>query len=262
MKTKYVWWLGSEAPKDYLEMWKELPHLSLSPLSLIVTRSLQKDEPCSLSNIDSIYFVSKAAVKAMVENYSITNLSKLTIIATGEATAKYIEQHYPLSVDYINPYSSAEMFFKNFNDLPLNISKLLVPISQENQGKYRGFIERYQVNVELEEEVIYQKIESIKAREDLDFFGRNYQRGDYLVVTSATSWNYFISKLSKEIRSHLFQQVQIISIGPVSSQAIREISPSGFLEANPSNYRAIFQMIMHREKEAKCQNIDEIDERD
>ncbi|NLD16527.1 MAG: hydroxymethylbilane synthase [Tissierellia bacterium] len=208
------------------------------PMIETVELETQREIFDNINNYDYIFFTSVNGVnyffKQFLKSYDIRDLKDIKFCALGIKTKKAIE-NFGIKVDIMPENYAGEDGVKALEKVLKKTDKLLVPRAKMGRPE---IIDSLKDLAEITEIQIYDtKSLSAEIEETLE----EYERYS-LVFTSASTFNNFYKGIKD--RNRIFSRAKIISIGPITSIAIKKAGLNVDIEAKEYTIEGIIEGIL------------------
>lgn len=208
------------------------------PMIETVELETQREIFDNINNYDYIFFTSVNGVnyffKQFLKSYDIRDLKDIKFCALGIKTKKAIE-NFGIKVDIMPENYAGEDGVKALEKVLKKTDKLLVPRAKMGRPE---IIDSLKDLAEITEIQIYDtKSLSAEIEETLE----EYERYS-LVFTSASTFNNFYKGIKD--RNRIFSGAKIISIGPITSIAIKKAGLNVDIEAKEYTIEGIIEGIL------------------
>lgn len=208
------------------------------PMIETVELETQREIFDNINNYDYIFFTSVNGVnyffKQFLKSFDIRDFKNIKFCALGIKTKKAIE-NFGIKVDIMPEKYAGEDGVKALEKVLKKTDKLLVPRAKMGRPE---IIDSLKDLAEITETQIYDtKSLSAEIEETLE----EYERYS-LVFTSASTFNNFYKGIKGKNR--IFSRAKIISIGPITSTAIKKAGLNVDIEAKEYTIEGIIEGIL------------------
>ncbi|NLJ91130.1 MAG: uroporphyrinogen-III C-methyltransferase [Clostridiales bacterium] len=197
----------------------------------------------NLDNYTYVVFTSINGVKIFFKRlfelgYDSRALAGLKIGAIGSNTKEAIRE-YGLNVDFMPTEYVGESLVSELKEEISESDKILIPRAESG----RPFIVEELAKICKVDEVKTYK--TVKSREDSSHIIDNLKELDsyYLLFSSPSTFKNFI-EIAGQDANDLINKGRIISIGPITSRAIKDAGYPVFKQAKTYNYDGIIEMLL------------------
>lgn len=220
------------------------------PVMEIVEDGNQEEIEQVIKNLDTynyLIFSSINGVKIFFKHlfslgYDCRILGNITIVAIGNVTAKSLLE-YGLKADIVPESYVSESLIAELKSMLKSEDKVLLIGATDSRMFLQEEISKICSSRILS---IYKKIKNKHVREKLiNILGQ--ERIDYLIFTSPSTVRYFLELLESESYGSL-EDIKIISIGPTTSDYLRKVKLSVYMEAAEHNDDGLLGCLLENER--------------
>ncbi|MBX7158298.1 MAG: uroporphyrinogen-III C-methyltransferase [Verrucomicrobiae bacterium] len=224
----------------------ELPLIKITPL--IDSEPLQ-NAATTCTHYDWLVFTSLNGIETFFQQFQklsldIRQLAPLKIAVVGKESAKILAQYYHLQADLIAPQSTSQSLSHALTQLDLRDKKILLiqgnrasPELQNNLTQHSAQVNQVEAyRTELEMRDIFQ------TRPRLETEGV-----DCIVFTSASTVEHW-----HQLKLKLPKPWQAISIGPITTQKLQQLSYTSILQSQEPSLDGIISTILNQTISAKA----------
>lgn len=218
------------------------PTIEIKPTNLDLLENYLKN----IQVYNWIIFTSTNSVKIFFETFSKIGLEKNTLekikfAVVGSKTNKCLET-YGFSSNLIPNEYTSESLLNIFSKINIENKKIFLPISALAKNTLKDELKKKKAIVDTLQ--IYNT--TLPKIEDLDFIINQFLncKIDYITFTSPSTVKNFASLLENHNINKLLENVNIVSIGQITSQTIKDLLNIIPLEPNENTIEGILEKII------------------
>lgn len=226
----------------------ELPAISIQPA---VLTDEEERIIIDTSSYDWIFFTSQNAIEPYFEifyrfGFDSRKLANVKIAAIGSATADALREK-GIIPDLVPDVFTSQGLLDKFRNCPDAKFAKRVLLPRADIASDDLTVGLREMNIDVIEIDIYRTLPAEIDKKDIELIMR--EPVDYVTFTSSSTVDNFCKAVGKDDFVELSNRAKYVSIGPVTSEKIRELGGRVFCQASVSNIAGIIDAIIEAEKE-------------